>query len=572
MSFKPCLLIPIYNHGSSIRATVDQLSAFNLPIFIVDDGSDAATRAVLTELSEEQPLVRLFHLPKNGGKGAAVMHGMQKAHQSCFSHALQIDADGQHDTADVPRFLALGATNPGAVICGQPIYDGSVPKGRLYGRYITHFWVWVETLSFAIGDSMCGFRLYPLAATCALIDRVTIPTRMDFDTAIVVRLAWEGLPFKNIPTRVTYPADGISHFDMWRDNVRITRMHTHLFFAMLPRLPLLLWRRLVGSTPNKRHWSQLAERGSALGLRIVYACYQVLGERAARLLLYPIVGYFFLTSARTRKVSHDYLCRIAEFKGSTRPGWRDSFRHLLAFAQSGLDKLAAWMGGIDSHRIDFPNRAIFDELIASGRGAVLIGSHLGNLEMTRALATGNQLATINAVVYTDHAQQFNRLLQAANADFGANLLQVSHFGPDTAIMLSDKVDKGELLVIVGDRTPPAENGRVSRVDFLGSPAPFAQGPIILASLLDCPVFLFFCLREGNGYRIHLEPFAEHIVLPRGERQKYLHSYLQRYAQRLEAYCLQAPDQWFNFYDFWQQDAARTQPRPEHGRKSEHPQH
>ena len=558
MSFKPCLLIPIYNHGSSIRATVERLSCFKLPIFIVDDGSDTATRSILAELAEEQALVRLFHLPVNGGKGSAVMHGMRKAFKSGFSHTLQIDADGQHNTADVPRFLEHGETNPDAVICGQPIYDDSVPKGRLYGRYVTHFWVWIETLSFAIGDSMCGFRLYPLAATCRLIDRVRLPTRMDFDTAIVVRLVWKGLPFVNIPTRVTYPADGISHFDLWRDNLRITRMHTRLFFAMLPRLPLLLWRKLAGSVNQRQHWSQLAERGSTLGLRIVFACYRLLGERATRLLLYPIVGYFFLTSARSRKASHNYLCRIAQHKGNPPPDWRDSFRHLLAFAQSGLDKLAAWTGGIDIHRIDFPNRTVLEALLASGRGAILIGSHLGNLEMTRALATGKRLATINAVVYTEHAQQFNRLLATANADFGVNLLHVSHFGPDTAIMLKDKVDQGELLVIVGDRTPTTENGRVSTVNFLGSPASFAQGPIILASLLDCPVYLFFCLREGEGYRIHLEHFAERIELPRRERQECLHSYLQEYARRLETHCLQAPEQWFNFYDFWQQDAAALQ--------------
>ena len=558
MSFKPCLLIPIYNHKDSIRSTVERLAPFGLPIFVVDDGSDAPTRAALQELAEDQALVRLSRLPVNGGKGAAVMHGLREAYKAGFSHALQIDADGQHDIADVPRFLERSADKPDAVVCGQPLYDDSVPKGRLYGRYVTHFWVWVETLSFAVGDSMCGFRVYPLVATCALINRVSIPTRMDFDIEVIVRLVWEGLTIVNIPTRVTYPDDGISHFHPWRDNLGITKMHTRLFFAMLPRMPLLLWRRLSGRGSEKKHWSSIAERGSALGLRIVFACYRLLGERAARLLLYPIVGYFFLTSASARRASRDYLNRIARYTGSTQPGWRDSFNHLLAFAQSGLDKLAAWMGGIDNRRIDFPNRAAFDELLASGRGALLIGSHLGNIEMTRALASGKRLAKINAVVYTEHAQQFNRLLAAANADFGVDLLQVSHFGPDTAIMLKDKVDHGELLVIVGDRTPPAENGRVSTVDFLGTPAPFAQGPLILASLLDCPVYLFFCLRDGDVYRVHFESFAERIELPRRVRQQRLHDYLQQYARRLEAYCLQSPEQWFNFYDFWQHDAAITQ--------------
>jgi len=557
MSFKPCLLIPIYNHKDSIRATIDRLAPYGLPIFVVNDGSDAETCAVLEQLAAEQPLVRLCNLAENGGKGAAVMHGMREAWRSQFSHALQIDADGQHDTADVARFLARGEANPAAVICGEPIYDESVPKSRLYGRYLTHFWVWVETLSLAIGDSMCGFRLYPLAATCALIERVRIPTRMDFDIEIIVRLAWAGLPIENLKTRVTYPADGVSHFDVWRDNLRITRMHTRLFFSMLPRLPQLIARRFVSRPPQAAspHWSKLAERGSSLGLRIVFACYRLLGERGARALLYPVVGYFFLSSRRARLASQDYLRRVARQKGTPPPRWHDSFRHQLAFAQSGLDKLAAWTGRIDHRRIDFPNRAEFEQLLASGRGALLIGAHLGNLEMTRALAHGDRLATVNAVVYTEHAQQFNRILASANADFGVNLLPVSSLGPDTAIMLKEKIDQGELLVIVGDRTPAAENGRVSMVDFLGAPAPFAQGPIILGSLLDCPVYLFFCLREADGYRIHFEAFAERIELPRRERQQRLHAYLQQYAARLEAHCLRAPQQWFNFYDFWQHDAA-----------------
>ena len=178
-------------------------------------------------------------------------------------------------------------------------------------------------------------------------------------------------------------------------------------------------------------------------------------------------------------------------------------------------------------------------MVDSGRGAVLSGSRLGNLEMIRALAVNERQAAVNAVVYTDHAQRFNELLRQANADFGINLIQVSRLGPETAIVLKDKVDRGELVVIVGDRTPPAasDGGRVSQVEFLGEPAPFAQGPFILASLLDCPVYLCFCLREkrgnGHGYRIHLEHFAERIDLPRRDRLTRLPEYLQQYARRKE---------------------------------------
>ena len=555
---KPCLLIPIYNHGQTIRFTVEELSRYELPIFVVDDGSDLATQTVLATLALEFPLLQLFRLPHNAGKGAAVMRGLREAFAAGFSHALQIDADGQHNAADVPRFLEVGSAHPEAVVCGRPIYDTSIPKGRLYGRAITHFWVGVETLSFKVSDAMCGFRLYPLDATCALIDRVDLPTRMDFDIEILVRLVWAGLRCENVETRVVYPPDGVSHFDLLRDNLRISKMHTRLSFGMLFRLPKLLWQK-SGRCSSGDHWSRLAERGTLLGLRTVFVCYRLLGARAARWMLYPVVGYFFLTGRAARAASLDYLRRVGERKGNgiPAPGWRASYRHMLAFGQSGLDKLAAWMGELDRVPVDFPNRAEFDRLAATGRGVVLIGSHLGNLEMTRALANQQRQVTINAVVFSDHALHFNSLLQQINSDFGVNLIQVSQLGPDTAIALKAKIDQGEWVVIVGDRTPPAEasRSRVTAVDFLGAPAPFAHGPFILASLLECPAYLFFCLREKTGYTIHLEPFAERVELPRSQRRERLADYIQRYARRLEYHCLNVPEQWFNFYDFWQHDVA-----------------
>ncbi|MGH8618541.1 MAG: glycosyltransferase family 2 protein, partial [Burkholderiales bacterium] len=224
MTFHPALVIPVYNHPDTITGVVAKLAPYQLPIFIVDDGSNPATQAVLVALADAQPLVRLHRLPVNAGKGAAVMRGLREAQAQGHTHALQIDADAQHDTADVPVFLARGRAHPEAVICGQPVFDGTVKKARLYGRYLTHVWVWIETLSFTIRDSLCGFRLYPLAATGALMNRVRIPTRMQFDPEILVRLVWAGVPVENVPTRVTYPPGGVSHFRMVRDNVRISWM------------------------------------------------------------------------------------------------------------------------------------------------------------------------------------------------------------------------------------------------------------------------------------------------------------------------------------------------------------
>jgi glycosyltransferase involved in cell wall biosynthesis len=242
-SFYPCALIPIYNHKDTITETVHALRAHGLPVLIVDDGSDDATRAVLKAIAQNESNVQLIRLPRNGGKGRALTAGLIAARDTGYSHVLQIDADGQHNAGDVPRFLAEGRAHPDALICGQPIFDESVPRARLYGRYVTHVCVWMETLSFTLRDSMCGYRLYPIEATCDEIDRAPLPARMDFDTEVAVRLIWRGVQVRNLPTRVIYPENGLSHFRMLRDNLRISAMHTRLLLGMLPRAPILLWRK-----------------------------------------------------------------------------------------------------------------------------------------------------------------------------------------------------------------------------------------------------------------------------------------------------------------------------------------
>ncbi|MEX3955108.1 glycosyltransferase [Trinickia sp. EG282A] len=559
MSIRVCAVIPIYNHKKEIGTTVARLVPHGLPLIIVDDGSDVATQAVLADLERvHAPLVTVLRLPRNGGKGAAVMAGVKAAHAAGFTHALQIDSDGQHDAADVPKFLLAAREAPDAVVLGRPVYDETVPKSRLYGRYLTHLWVWVETLSFEIRDSMCGFRLYPLQVFCRLIDEVALPTRMDFDIEVLVRLSWRGVRFRSIATRVTYAQGGLSHFDVVRDNIRITKSHTRLVAGMLLRLPLLLARKVSrrANAPNAggpARWWRIAERGSLVGMQLLALSCRLFGTRATGLWLHPIVAYFLLTGRAARAESRRYFARLREASpdaGTPRPGWLSAYRQMLAFAQAGLDKLAAWSGRIGSAAVAFDDSAPFEALVASGRGALVIGAHLGNLEMTRALAVRGAHAKVTAVVYTEHARRFTSVLAGAHRDFSLRLLEVDDFGPATAMLMQARIDAGELLVIVGDRVPAHEAGRTVDAPFLGAIAPFAQGPYVLAHALGCPVYLFFCLKEGRRHRLYFEPFAERIQLPRRDRAEHLAAYARRYAERLEHYCRKAPFQWFNFFDFW----------------------
>ncbi len=237
--FKPCAIIPVYNHHQVIAAVVDQLIQQGLPCFLVDDGSDTTCRQVLDAIAEDATAVTLLRFDDNRGKGVAVCTGLEAAHKQGFSHALQVDADGQHNLDDVPRFIDCARQQPDAVVSGSRIY-GSVPASRRYGRKLTDGLVWLQTLSPAIKDSMCGYRVYPLAATLSLLEHSSIGRRMDFDTDILVRLYWQGVPVAHVDTPVIYRDDIPSHFDMFRDNVRITKMHLRLLLGMLIRIPTLM--------------------------------------------------------------------------------------------------------------------------------------------------------------------------------------------------------------------------------------------------------------------------------------------------------------------------------------------
>lgn len=238
--WRPCALVPVYNHHMTVADVAAGLRESGLPVVLVNDGSSEQCSAALSRLAAESDQLELLELPSNRGKGGAVKAGLQFALEQGYTHALQIDADGQHSLADVREFLAAGQACPTALISGSPLYDEAIPKSRYYGRYITHFWVMVNTLSRQIKDSMCGFRLYPLAQTVRLIETQFTGDRMDFDPEVIVRWVWQGGEVLHIPTRVSYPEGGISHFDLWRDNLLISKMHTRLFFGMLRRFPRLL--------------------------------------------------------------------------------------------------------------------------------------------------------------------------------------------------------------------------------------------------------------------------------------------------------------------------------------------
>jgi predicted LPLAT superfamily acyltransferase len=287
----------------------------------------------------------------------------------------------------------------------------------------------------------------------------------------------------------------------------------------------------------------MAELGTAWGLGFLYLVYRVAGRWPFRLALAPVVVYFWACSGTQRRASREFLGRAGVSGPLAVP------RHFWSFAEAALDKLVAWKGGIRADDVGYQGRDAVQPLLEHGRGLLLIGSHLGNLEVCRVMARFRPGLVVHVLVHTRHAGNFNRLMQRLDPAAGVNLVQVAEFGAGQAAWLAERIGLGEVVLIAGDRRPLGE-GRTLSVDFLGAPAPFSQGPFALAAALGCPVFLIFCLKERGRFRIIYEPFAEAIQLPRARRLEALQDAVQSYALRLQHHCLLHPYQWFNFYPFW----------------------
>ncbi len=243
---RPLILIPSYNTGPILVETVAAALAQDFPVWIVFDGStDGSPELIRHLIDQHRDKLTIIYLAENRGKGAAVMHGLEKAYLAGFTHALTMDADGQHPAHMAAEFLALSAAHPEAAIFGRPIFDSAAPALRVKGRKVSNFWVNLETLGWGVDDSLFGMRVYPIVDLLDILNSTSFARRFDFDPEVAVRLAWRGVPIINFPTPVRYPSKeegGISQFRYLRDNTLLTWMHARLLFGFFFRLPLLIVR------------------------------------------------------------------------------------------------------------------------------------------------------------------------------------------------------------------------------------------------------------------------------------------------------------------------------------------
>lgn len=295
-------------------------------------------------------------------------------------------------------------------------------------------------------------------------------------------------------------------------------------------------------------WTQLPERGNSTALRAMGWIALHIGRPVGRALLYPITLYFLLAATAARRGSQRYLGRIL----NREPRWQDSFRHIHCFAATLLDRIYLLAGQLDRFEIDLHNDQLILDQVASGQGCILLGSHLGSFEALRALGVTRHRLPLRILMNTRHNQGITRFFQTLNPELAQTIIPVG--GPETLLQLRENVEQGFLVGLLGDRVAPGE--KTVRCQFLGGEAAFPAGPLTLAALACCPVILFFGLyRGGNRYELHFERLADLIVLDRSQRQAQLGDWMQRYADRLAHYAHLAPDNWFNFYDYWGEDAT-----------------
>jgi glycosyltransferase involved in cell wall biosynthesis len=249
------LLIPSYNTGPTVYETVRAARAQWNPVWVVTDGSTDGTPEGLRRMAAADPGLTVLELPTNSGKGAAVLHGLRAAQAHGFTHALTMDADGQHPAALIPAFMQASMRAPGAMVLGRPVFDASAPLLRVRGRRVSNWWTNLETLGAGIDDSLYGFRVYPVKDLIAVMRRQPWMRRFDFDTEAVVRLAWRGVRPLNLAAPVRYltaEEGGVSHFRYGRDNLLLTWMHARLMLEFVLRLPVLLLRRALRRPPFQR--------------------------------------------------------------------------------------------------------------------------------------------------------------------------------------------------------------------------------------------------------------------------------------------------------------------------------
>lgn len=297
-------------------------------------------------------------------------------------------------------------------------------------------------------------------------------------------------------------------------------------------------------------WMHRPEKGTVLGIKALLLFCRIFGRRGGIVLLRVIVFYYAIFAGAARRAAQDYLRRLGQ-----PAGFWGAYRNILYFAICALDRVFLVRGEVDRFVVTQNGMHHLERLRSAGRGAILLGAHLGSFEAMRAYGKHESLA-INILAYFHNARMINTFLETVGADFRGRVIEIDPRDSSYIFKVQAAIERGELVAVLGDRV--GVNEKTATAQFLGAPARFPTGPYTLAAILRCPIYLTFGLYNGaNRYDLYCEPLCEQLELPRGAREAAIAAHVQRYADRLEHYCRLAPHDWFNFYDFWRAPQARA---------------
>ncbi|MCK5689866.1 glycosyltransferase family 2 protein, partial [Myxococcota bacterium] len=482
---------------------------------------------------------------RNRGKGAALQTGLREALQRGYSHIITLDADGQHFPEDIPSMRDAALEDPTAIWTGaRDLSDDNVQGASRFGRSFSNFWLRVQT-GVKLVDSQSGFRVYPIAPVLSLGLRASA---YDFEVEVLTLGARAGIPLRSKPIGVYYPPpdERVSHFDKLWDNVRISWVNTRLLIA-LP-LWLLGWpHRLSKMQPPanvSRSWSGRS-RGGAFGHLIFMLLIRWFGPTPGYWLLRPISFYFTLFFGHARRMSAAFL-DVAQ-KPEHRFGYRfwRSYRHLLLFSQEILDRAVVQVRGAKDFSWTADGRDYLREV--EGQGAILLSGHLGNYELGGAFLHSEKMRL--SVVMLDNEAEMIKRVHARFSDTARlpNIISTNK-GDFPSLEVLRVLRQGDTVALHGDRIV---DQRFVLCDFMGKKAPFPTGVFMLAAAAKKPVILTFGFKTGPRTYHFIAEKPREIILPRKERQSALQEHAQWYASRLEFWAKTHPEQWFNFYDFFE---------------------
>lgn len=535
ISPRPAVLIPVHNNAATVGEVAHAALQHRLPVYVVDDGStdgsgDRARAAGATVVVH----------PRNRGKGAALATGMQAIAEAGYTHAICLDADGQHDPADIPRFAAAIAAEPVAVFAG--VRDlSTAPESSRFGRRFSNFWIWIET-GWRVADSQCGFRAYPLAPVLALGLQ---PGRYEWEVAVLTRLLWDGVPVRDLDCRVYYPPpeERVSSFRMFRDNARISWMNTGLVAERL------LWPpRWAPVRPGPGTWTG-ASRGTALGWRLVLGVMALLGRRPAYALIGFLASWFMMVAPTARRAVASAIARAAPARAGLAATW-SNFYH---FGQAIADRFVFLRRGPRAFTYTHEGLEHIQEAFGAG-GVVLLGAHVGNIEVASGPSSASERHRGVHVVRFDAPGDHGRaLIEAMPPEWRPTIITVNRDEGFSALSIVRALREGAVVVMLGDRYIDA---RVLGVELLGAPCRVPAGPWVLAAIARAPIYPFGCFKEGGtSYRVVCGPPLR-IAAGRGaEREAAMQRAAQAWADQISAWVRRYPTQYFNFYDIWAASAA-----------------